>query len=162
MKTRSAMNNNSVKRAAPPSPPSSNKRKSKSTVIAPTPPISTVPGARAYFLIKSEPESRIQNGHEMAFSIDDLSREPDETAHWDGVRNFEARNRMQQMKCGDLAFFYHSNTKRCRPGIVGVVEVVKEAYPGMLFFHVFVYDIHTGFSLGYLTKLCTLFYRLLC
>lgn len=68
----------------------------------------------------------------MKFSIDDLQAEPDATAHWDGVRNAEARNCMQRMKLGDMAFFYHSNTKKSRPGIVGTVQVVKEAYPGVL------------------------------
>lgn len=85
----------------------------------------------SHHLVKSEPESRLQNGHEMKFSIDDLMREPAATAHWDGVRNFEARNCIKRMKKGDLAFFYHSNTKKSRPSIVGIVEVVKEAYPGM-------------------------------
>jgi len=84
-----------------------------------------------YHLFKSEPESRMQNGREMKFSLDDLAAEKDGTAHWDGVRNFEARNCMQRMKKGDLGFFYHSNTKKSRPGIVGIVKVVKEAYPGL-------------------------------
>lgn len=82
-----------------------------------------------YHLIKSEPESRLQNGHEMKFSIDDLFAEPNATAHWDGVRNYEARNNMLQMRVGDLAFFYHSNTKASKPGIVGIVEVVRDPYP---------------------------------
>lgn len=86
-----------------------------------------------HHLFKSEPESRMQNGHEMKFSIDDLMNEPNATAHWDGVRNYEARNCMKNMKVGDLAFFYHSNTKKSKPGIVGIAEVVKEAYPGTSF-----------------------------
>lgn len=85
-----------------------------------------------HHLIKSEPESRMLDGHEMKFSVDDLMNETNATAHWDGVRNFEARNCMQRMKLGDLAFFYHSNTKKSKPGIVGIVEIAKEAYPGML------------------------------
>lgn len=81
-------------------------------------------------LFKSEPESRICDGQEMKFSVDDLIAEEASTAHWDGVRNYEARNCMQRMKQGDLAFFYHSNTKKTKPGIVAIVEIVKEAYPG--------------------------------
>lgn len=73
----------------------------------------------AYWLFKSEPET---------FSIDDLRQMPKKTEHWDGVRNYQARNFMRdEMKKGDLAFFYHSNCKE--PGIVGMVEIVKEAYP---------------------------------
>lgn len=48
--------------------------------------------------------------------------------HWDGIRNYQARNLMRdQMKKGDLGFFYHSSCKV--PGIVGIVKIVKEAYP---------------------------------
>lgn len=72
-----------------------------------------------YWLMKSEPE---------AFSIDDLEQMPEQTEHWDGVRNYQARNMMRDdMKCGDLVFFYHSNCKV--PGIVGIMEVVRESYP---------------------------------
>lgn len=72
-----------------------------------------------YWLIKSEPE---------AFSIDDLAAKPNQTEHWDGVRNYQARNMLRdQMKVGDLAFFYHSNCTP--PGIVGIVAIVKEGYP---------------------------------
>jgi len=72
-----------------------------------------------YWLMKSEPE---------AFSIDDLIAQPKKTDHWDGVRNYQVRNMMRdEMKKGDLAFFYHSNANP--PGIVGVMEVVKEGYP---------------------------------
>jgi len=72
-----------------------------------------------YWLLKSEPD---------AYSIDDLANEPKKTEHWDGIRNYQARNFMRDdMKKGDLAFFYHSNCKE--PGIVGIVEVVREAYP---------------------------------
>ncbi|HHO70403.1 MAG TPA: EVE domain-containing protein, partial [Halothiobacillus sp.] len=60
------------------------------------------------------------------FSIDDLKRVGVEP--WDGVRNYQARNMMRdQMKLGDQVFFYHSNTKV--PGIVGIMEVVREGYP---------------------------------
>jgi predicted RNA-binding protein with PUA-like domain len=72
-----------------------------------------------YWLIKSEPE---------AFSIDDLAAKPNQTEHWDGVRNYQARNMLRdQMKVGDLAFFYHSNCTP--PGIIGIVEIVREGYP---------------------------------
>lgn len=72
-----------------------------------------------YWLMKSEPD---------AFSIDDLVDMPDQTEHWDGVRNYQARNMMRDdMKVGDQVFFYHSNCKV--PGIVGLMEVVREGYP---------------------------------
>ena len=73
----------------------------------------------AYWLMKSEPNE---------FSIDDLAAEAEQTAHWDGVRNYQARNMMRdQMRVGDQVFFYHSNTKE--PGIVGIAEVAREGYP---------------------------------
>jgi len=73
---------------------------------------------RQYWLLKSEPES---------FSFDDLMNAPNQTSHWDGVRNYQARNFMRdEMKKGDLAFFYHSGAE---PAIVGIVEVVREGYP---------------------------------
>lgn len=82
-----------------------------------------------YYLIKSEPLTRIdeKSGQDMKFSIDDLMAEPNMTAEWDGVRNYQARNFMRSMKIGDKAFFYHSNAKPS--GIVGIVEVVRESYP---------------------------------
>ena len=72
-----------------------------------------------YWLVKTEP---------TAFNITDLAAAKNKTTHWDGVRNYQARNMMRDdMKKGDLAFFYHSSCKT--PGIVGVVEVCKTAYP---------------------------------
>ncbi len=72
-----------------------------------------------YWLMKSEPD---------CFSIDDLRQQPNQTTHWDGVRNYQARNFMQKdMRIGDQIFFYHSNCKP--PGIAGLAEVVSEAYP---------------------------------
>ena len=71
-----------------------------------------------YWLMKSEPE---------AFSIDDLEKASGRRTYWDGVRNYQARNHMRAMKRGDQAFFYHSNVDP--PAVVGVVEVVREAYP---------------------------------
>ena len=73
----------------------------------------------AYWLIKSEPTT---------FNIDDLKNRPKQTTHWDGVRNYQARNMLRdQMKVGDEAFFYHSNC--APPGIVGTVKIVKSGYP---------------------------------
>ena len=71
-----------------------------------------------YWLLKSEPGN---------FSLDDLRARPEQREPWDGVRNFQARNFMRQMRAGDQAFFYHSNAKPS--GIVGVVEIVGEARP---------------------------------
>jgi predicted RNA-binding protein with PUA-like domain len=72
-----------------------------------------------YWLFKSEPE---------AFSIDDLKNAPRKTEHWDGIRNYQARNFIRDdMNRGDLVFFYHSNCKE--PGIVGICEIVSDAYP---------------------------------
>lgn len=69
-----------------------------------------------YWLMKSEPD---------AFSIDDLKRQGQ--SPWDGVRNYQARNFMQNMQVDDLVFFYHSS---CKPaGIAGIAKVVREAYP---------------------------------
>ncbi|ERS98816.1 hypothetical protein HMPREF1624_04006 [Sporothrix schenckii ATCC 58251] len=84
--------------------------------------------ARQYWLLKAEPESRFENGVDVRFSIDDLAActapEP-----WDGIRNYTARNNLRKMKKGDLAFFYHSNTKE--PGIVGTMTIVREHSPDL-------------------------------
>lgn len=75
--------------------------------------------ARHYWLMKSEPD---------AFGLETLAGMPAQTTMWDGVRNYQARNMLRdQMKKGDQAFFYHSNC--AEPGIVAIVEVVREAYP---------------------------------
>ncbi len=71
-----------------------------------------------YWLFKSEPTT---------FSIDDLANSPRKTTCWEGVRNYQARNFLKSMNVGDLGFFYHSNTDP--PAIVGIVKVVKAAYP---------------------------------
>ena len=69
--------------------------------------------------MKSEPD---------VYGIDHLAKMPKKTDHWDGIRNYQVRNMLRdEMRKGDLAFFYHSNCKE--PGIVGIVEVVKEGYP---------------------------------
>ncbi|KAL6880816.1 PUA-like domain-containing protein [Trichoderma novae-zelandiae] len=76
-----------------------------------------------YWLMKAEPETRLDNGVDVRFSIDDL-RAKDKPEGWDGIRAYAARNHMRNMNAGDKAFFYHSNCKE--PGIVGIMEVVKE------------------------------------
>lgn len=76
-------------------------------------------GEKRYWLVKSEPG---------VFSFDDLLRRPGRTTHWDGVRNFTARNFMRDgMRLGDPVLFYHSNATPS--AIVGLCEVVREAYP---------------------------------
>jgi len=75
--------------------------------------------ARRYWLVKSEPD---------VFSWDDLWRLPKRTTHWDGVRNYQARNFMRdQMQKGDRVFFYHSSAEP--PAIVGICEVARSGYP---------------------------------
>ena len=72
-----------------------------------------------YWLMKSEPD---------VFGIDHLKSRPKQTEPWDGVRNYQARNMLRdEMRAGDLAFFYHSNC--AEPGIAGIVQIVREAYP---------------------------------
>jgi len=72
-----------------------------------------------YWLMKSEPN---------AFSFDDLLSAKGKRTHWDGIRNYQARNFMRDnMRKGDRVLFYHSNAKP--PGVVGIAEVVKNAYP---------------------------------
>ena len=68
-----------------------------------------------YWLLKSEPD---------AWSWDNQVKEG--ASMWDGVRNYQARNNLKEMKKNDLCFFYHSVTERT---IVGIVKVVKEYYP---------------------------------
>jgi len=72
-----------------------------------------------HWLMKSEPD---------VFGIEHLAAAPDKTAAWWGVRNYQARNFMRdQMKLGDRAFFYHSSCPE--PGIAGIVQVSRLAYP---------------------------------
>jgi predicted RNA-binding protein with PUA-like domain len=62
------------------------------------------------------------------FGIDDLAKRPKKTAMWDGVRNYQARNMLRDdFKKGDQAFLYHSSCDV--PGVAGIVEVVRTAYP---------------------------------
>lgn len=70
----------------------------------------------AYWLLKSEPDT---------FGIDHLREVGVE--HWDGVRNYAARNNLMAMKLGDLGFFSHSSCEV--PGIAGILEVAREHYP---------------------------------
>jgi predicted RNA-binding protein with PUA-like domain len=71
----------------------------------------------AYWLFKTEPGT---------WGWDDQVAKGDAGEEWDGVRNYQARNNMREMKLGDLGFFYHSvNEKR----IVGIVEVCAEIHP---------------------------------
>lgn len=81
-----------------------------------------------HWLLKSEPESRLENGVDVKFSFDDLKERSDQTEHWDGVRNYQARNFLRDdIRVGHEAFFYHSNCKE--PGIIGICQVVKNGYP---------------------------------
>jgi predicted RNA-binding protein with PUA-like domain len=74
---------------------------------------------RKYWLFKSEPN---------AYSFSDLLNEPDQTAEWDGVRNYQVRNFMRdEMKVGDGVLFYHSSTNPM--AVVGTATIVREAYP---------------------------------
>ena len=70
-----------------------------------------------YWLMKSEPE---------VWSLDQQIKSGHKGSTWDGVRNYQAANNLRKMKNGDLCFFYHSNIGK---QIVGVVKVIKEAYP---------------------------------
>ena len=72
-----------------------------------------------YWLMKTEPST---------FGVDDLAAKPKKTAMWDGVRNYQARNMLRDdFKKGDQAFLYHSSCEV--PGVAGIVEVVRTAYP---------------------------------
>ena len=69
-----------------------------------------------YWLLKSEPN---------VWSIENQKKAKNGISIWDGVRNYQAAKNLRSMKVGDLCFFYHSNTGK---EIVGIVEVVKEAF----------------------------------
>lgn len=71
-----------------------------------------------FWLVKSEPD---------CFSYDDLLAAPKRTTCWSGVRNYQARNFMRDMRVGDGVLYYHSGAEP--PGIVGTAAVVREAYP---------------------------------
>jgi predicted RNA-binding protein with PUA-like domain len=72
--------------------------------------------SKNYWLMKSEPD---------VWSIDQQEKAGNKGAPWDGVRNYQAAKNLKTMKKGDQCFFYHSNIGR---EIVGVVEVIREAY----------------------------------
>ena len=74
--------------------------------------------AKRYWLLKSEPNT---------FSFDDLRKSPKRTTCWEGVRNYQARNLMREMRKGDEAIFYHSSAGP--PAAVGTATIVREAYP---------------------------------
>lgn len=67
-----------------------------------------------HWLIKSEPEK---------YSWEKFNQ--DGRTHWDGVRNYQARNNLKEMKAGDLVLYYHSNEGKA---VVGIAKVVKEFY----------------------------------
>lgn len=72
-----------------------------------------------FWLMKTEPET---------YSINDLANEKNKTTHWDGVRNYQARNFMRDdMKIGDEVLIYHSNANP--PAVAGRAKIVKESYP---------------------------------
>lgn len=72
-----------------------------------------------YWLMKSEPE---------VFGLSHLLAKPNKTEHWDGVRNYQARNMLRDaMQKDDLAFLYHSNC--AQPGIVSIMRIVRAGYP---------------------------------
>ncbi|MEL6550815.1 MAG: EVE domain-containing protein [Pseudomonadota bacterium] len=71
----------------------------------------------AHWLFKSEPS---------VWSWDDQVAKGDKGEEWDGVRNYQARNKMREMKVGDRGFFYHSQSEKA---VVGIVEVIAESHP---------------------------------
>jgi predicted RNA-binding protein with PUA-like domain len=71
-----------------------------------------------YWLMKTEPD---------CFSFADLEASPGRRSGWEGVRNYQARNFMRDMKVGDGVLFYHSSTEP--PHVAGIARVVREAYP---------------------------------
>lgn len=78
---------------------------------------------KKYWLFKTEPGT---------FGWDHLKLLKNKKTHWEGVRNYQARNNMQAMKKGELGFFYHSVVRP--PLIMGIVQVVKEFYPDFFAF----------------------------
>lgn len=73
---------------------------------------------RQFWLMKSDPDE---------YTITDLMEQPDQTDHWDGVRNYQARNFMRDdMLVGDQVLFYHSRT---HPSVVGLARIVTAGYP---------------------------------
>ncbi len=91
------------------------KKTTKSTKSAPKKSVSKKSQTSGLWMVKQEPES---------YSWEDLVR--DGRTDWTGVRNFQARNNLRQMKVGDRVLFYYSGTGKC---VVGIAEVAKAAYP---------------------------------
>ena len=75
-------------------------------------------GERRYWLLKADP---------AVFGFAELWAAKSRTSAWDGVRNYQARNNLREMRAGDLAFLYHSNADP--PAIAGIVEILREACP---------------------------------
>ena len=78
----------------------------------------------SYWLLKSEPD---------VWSIDQQQKTGKKGAPWDGVRNYQASKNLKSMRKGDQCFFYHSNIGK---EIVGIVEVIKEAYLDLSLIHI--------------------------
>jgi predicted RNA-binding protein with PUA-like domain len=116
--------------------------------------------------MKAEPESRLEKGIDIKFSIDDLAAKT-EPEPWDGkpsssiskfkfhytdsetgIRAYAARNNLRAMKKGDLAFFYHSSCKV--PAIVGIMEIVAEHTPDRT---ISLSPIHLSLLISSLTKI---------
>lgn len=76
------------------------------------------------WLMKAEPETRLEKGKDVAFSITHLSSSPNQSTIWDGVRNHQAKNHMVSMKQNQRVLFYHSNCKI--PGIAGLARIESE------------------------------------
>jgi predicted RNA-binding protein with PUA-like domain len=96
---------------------SSEKKPAATKVAKPTP--SAPSNDRTHWLVKTEPDS---------WSVDDFLKAPKKTTHWDGVRNYQARNMLRdEMKVGHEVLIYHSNAEP--PSIVGLAVVAREGYP---------------------------------
>lgn len=95
---------------------SNNEKKRK---VAVSKPVESAGDGPRYWLMKSEPD---------VYSIESLQKEV--RGHWDGVRNYQARNYIRSMKDGDLSFLYHSSCKA--PGIYGMMKIVGESIPDKL------------------------------
>ncbi|EKD18748.1 AT DNA binding protein [Drepanopeziza brunnea f. sp. 'multigermtubi' MB_m1] len=109
--------NDDAEKEAPSTTAKTSKAARKPETADPSP-----PSGRQYWLLKAEPESRMEKGKDIKFSIDDLAAKT-EPEPWD------ARNNLRAMKKGDLAFFYHSSCKV--PAIVGTMEIVAEHSPDL-------------------------------
>ncbi|OHF02019.1 hypothetical protein CORC01_02598 [Colletotrichum orchidophilum] len=112
-------------------PPKKTKEELKALREAPVPDVNPEaeprdPPGQKYWLMKSEPDVRIEDGYEIKFSIDDLAAKKTPEG-WEGIRNYVARNNLRGMRKGDKAFFYHSNCKE--PGVVGIMSIAKEHSP---------------------------------